>query len=112
MGAALSVTAILYRLVLSRPTPLFAQAFHLPTSRDIDAPLIGGAALFGVGWGLGGFCPGPALASLSYGVTGTLAFVAAMIGGMLLWEGGSRLANPSGVSTTAPTRSLNSAGSA
>ena len=111
MGGALSVTAVLYRLVLQRPAPLFAPSFQLPTSKDIDVPLVGGAALFGFGWGLGGFCPGPAIASLSYGAAGSLLFVAAMIGGMLLWEGGSRLASRSEGSAASPAGPARAIGS-
>ena len=86
MGGALVVTAVLFRLVLRRPHPLFAQEFHVPTSRTIDARLIGGSALFGVGWGLAGFCPGPAVASLAYGLPQSVLFVVAMVVGMALWE--------------------------
>ena len=63
MGGALTVTAICYRLTMRRGAPLLASDFRLPTAEDVDARLIGGAALFGVGWGLAGFCPGPAIAS-------------------------------------------------
>ena len=78
--------AILYRLIRKRPTPLFAAAFSVPTRADIDARLLGGAALFGIGWGLSGFCPGPAITSLASGQTPVLVFVAAMIGGMYLYN--------------------------
>src|SRR6266511_1988982 len=63
MGGALAVTAVLFRFVLRRPRPLYAWEFHAPTSRTIDARLVGGSTLFGIGWGLAGFCPGPAIAS-------------------------------------------------
>jgi uncharacterized membrane protein YedE/YeeE len=96
MGGAVVVAFVGYRLVLARDQPLAGGGFQLPTRRDIDAPLIAGPAIFGVGWGLGGFCPGPALAALGLGATGTLAFVPAMILGMwaarLLADGRSRLA--------------------
>ena len=84
MGAGLFVTFIGYRLVLARPKPVFAAAFNLPTSRLIDARLVGGAALFGIGWGLTGFCPGPALASLAFGHWQSFLFVAAMAAGMIV----------------------------
>ena len=58
--------------------------FHLPTSRDIDTPLIAGAAVFGLGWGLSGFCPGPALTAVPLLAPGALAFVPAMLAGMWL----------------------------
>lgn len=84
MGAGLVVTTLGYRLVFRRPAPLFADVFSLPTRTDIDARLLLGAAIFGIGWGLVGYCPGPALAGLSYGYPQTLAFVPAMIAGLLL----------------------------
>lgn len=84
MGSGLLVTTLGYRLVFRNPKPLFADRFSLPTRADIDARLLGGAAIFGVGWGLVGYCPGPALAGLSYGYPQTLAFVPAMIAGLLL----------------------------
>jgi uncharacterized membrane protein YedE/YeeE len=86
MGGALAVTAIGYRVTMRRGAPLFATDFRLPTAADIDAPLLGGAALFGVGWGLGGFCPGPAIASLAYGIWQTALFVLAMVAAMAVWE--------------------------
>lgn len=85
MGAAVIVTVIGYRLAMLDPKPLFEAKFFVPTATDLDARLIGGAALFGIGWGLGGFCPGPAMSSLSVGGEGTYVFVAAMIAGM--WAG-------------------------
>jgi hypothetical protein len=84
MGGALVVTAGGYRLALRRPRPLLAAAFSLPTARDVDGRLLGGAAAFGVGWGMSGFCPGPAVASLAYGLFPSVAFVVSMIGGMAL----------------------------
>lgn len=86
MAGALGVTLVGYRLALKRPAPLLADGFGLPTRRDIDARLIGGAALFGLGWGLVGFCPGPALASLAYGRLSSVLFVAAMLLGMALYR--------------------------
>ena len=83
MGGAVVVTFVGYRLVLGRRAPLFADRFSLPTATRLDAPLLGGAALFGIGWGLAGYCPGPALASLGAGHTGTVVFVVAMLVGML-----------------------------
>ncbi len=83
MGAGLAVTFIGYRLVLARAKPVFAAAFTLPSSRLIDARLVGGAALFGIGWGLTGFCPGPAIASLAFRHWQSYLFVAAMAAGMI-----------------------------
>lgn len=84
MGAGLIVTTIGYRLAFRRAAPLFADVFSLPTRTDIDARLLLGAVIFGIGWGLVGYCPGPALAGLTYGYAQTLAFVPAMITGLLL----------------------------
>jgi uncharacterized membrane protein YedE/YeeE len=67
MGGALIVTAIGFRLVLSRSHPLLAGGFSLPTKRDIDVRLLGGAGIFGVGWGIAGFCPGGAIPALGLG---------------------------------------------
>ena len=84
MGGALFVSVPLYPLILRRREPLLDRQFFLPTKRDIDTPLILGAAIFGVGWGLGGFCPGPALAALATGSANVLLFVLAMIAGQLI----------------------------
>ena len=83
MGGALAVTMAGYRLVLQRRSPIFATQFHVPTARDIDARLIGGSALFGLGWGLSGFCPGPAIASLTTLSVEPVIFIIAMLAGML-----------------------------
>lgn len=82
MGGAVAVAFVGYRLVLARDGPVVGSAFHLPTRNDIDSRVITGPAIFGIGWGLGGFCPGPALTALGLGAAGTLAFVPAMILGM------------------------------
>jgi len=84
MAGAVLVTFAGYKFVLRRPAPLFDRKFHLPTRRAIDASLLGGAALFGVGWGMVGFCPGPALAALAVADGKILGFVAAMLAGMAL----------------------------
>jgi uncharacterized protein len=84
MGGALAVTVPLYPVVLRRPRPLLAQEFALPAKKAIDKPLIAGAVIFGIGWGLGGFCPGPALAGLSSGNPSLILFIAAMVAGQWL----------------------------
>jgi len=84
MGGAVLVAFLGYRLVLSRPEPVRGGTFHLPTKRDIDARVTAGPAIFGFGWGLSGFCPGPALTAIGLGTTGALAFVPAMLAGMCL----------------------------
>lgn len=86
MGGAVMTHAILYRLIRKRPTPLFTEAFVIPTRTDLDARLLGGAALFGIGWGLSGFCPGLAITSVVSGKTPVLIFVVAMIVGMYLYK--------------------------
>jgi uncharacterized membrane protein YedE/YeeE len=83
MGAGLAVTFVGYRLVLGRQKPLYAEGFSLPAITGIDARLIGGSVLFGAGWGLTGFCPGPAIASLVFGFWPSVLFVAAMAIGMI-----------------------------
>lgn len=83
MGAGLAVTLAGYRIILRRNAPLFAERFHMPSLTAIDGRLVGGAALFGLGWGLSGFCPGPAVASLVFGARESLIFVAAMAIGMV-----------------------------
>ncbi|NDU99857.1 YeeE/YedE family protein [Pseudoroseicyclus tamaricis] len=83
MGGAILVTAPGYALLTrARSRPLFDTAFRIPTRRDLDARLISGAVIFGVGWGLGGFCPGPALTALPLAASGTLIFVPFMLAGM------------------------------
>ena len=82
MGGAVIVTFIGYRIVLQRKAPIFDTKFHVPTRTDVDTRLIVGPALFGIGWGLGGFCPGPALTAIGLGAPGTLIFVRAMLVGM------------------------------
>ena len=83
MVGAIAVHAVAYRLIRKRSSPLFAGKFVLPTRRDLDAKLLIGAALFGVGWGLGGYCPGPGIVSLAGGGLNALVFVSAMLAGML-----------------------------
>ena len=84
MGGALVVTLIAFAITPSsaQAKPWFDDVFHLPTRKDIDGKLIAGSALFGIGWGLAGYCPGPALASLLTGGVDALAFCAAMLAGM------------------------------
>ena len=84
MAGALAVSVPLFPLILKRRRPLLCGEFYLPARRKIDRPLLAGAALFGVGWGLGGFCPGPALAGLVSGISGVYFFVIAMIAGQWL----------------------------
>ena len=82
MAGAIAVYAPVSHWALRRSAPLFASRFQVPARRDLDASLIGGAVLFGLGWGLAGYCPGPALVSLASGASGVVLFVAAMLAGM------------------------------
>ena len=85
MGGAILVTAPGFALLTrKRATPFFDSTFRIPTSTDLDPKLLTGATMFGVGWGLGGFCPGPALTALPIAAGGTLVFVPFMLGGMWL----------------------------
>ena len=86
MGGGVLVNVLLFRVALRRGTPLLGGAFALPDRRAIDARLVGGAALFGVGWGLGGFCPGPAIVSVAGGAAPVILFVVAMLVGIALHD--------------------------
>lgn len=89
MGGAVATTLVGYPFVQRRKRPLLGQRFELPTRQDIDQSLVSGAVLFGVGWGIGGYCPGPAWTSLSGFVPGSLVFIACMLIGM--WVASNRV---------------------
>ncbi|PZW39377.1 hypothetical protein C8P66_12947 [Humitalea rosea] len=82
MAGAIAVTFIGFRLVLRRPQPIFGGTFHLPSATEIDARIVLGPAIFGVGWGLAGFCPGPAFTALTTGGSAAAFFIVAMLLGM------------------------------
>jgi uncharacterized protein len=84
MGGAVTVSLVLSALILKRSRPVLAERFVLPVKRRIDVPLLSGAALFGIGWGLSGYCPGPALVSLVTASRPVLVFVAFMAAGLYL----------------------------
>ena len=84
MGGALLVSSFAFGTVKSHQVPWISARFELPTRRDIDVKLVVGAVLFGVGWGIAGYCPGPALASLFTGGTDILWFLGPMLPGMLV----------------------------
>lgn len=94
MGGAIAVHFVLFRVVMRRRSPLLDEVFHVPTRRDFSLQLVVGSAIFGVGWGLGGFCPGPGLASLPSLGPEAILFVATMSVGIALhdawasWMGG------------------------
>ncbi|MFB9985301.1 DUF6691 family protein [Mesorhizobium kowhaii] len=96
MGGGLAVAFAGYRLIFSRrKAPLFETAFALPTKRAIDTELVGGAAVFGIGWGIAGFCPGGAVPALGLGYSQTAIFVAAVIAGIVVARfARARLAQP------------------
>jgi uncharacterized membrane protein YedE/YeeE len=85
LGGAVLVTLISFRSILRWKKPIFAERFVIPESRSLDGKLIAGAALFGVGWGLAGYCPGPAIAGLAIGSPEALWFVGAMLVGSALY---------------------------
>lgn len=84
MGGALIVTAIGYWVVLRRDKPVCEAKFHLPTNRKLDVPLIAGSAVFGIGWGIAGFCPGGAIPALGLGEMSAWAFVGSMLVGIFV----------------------------
>jgi uncharacterized membrane protein YedE/YeeE len=86
LGGAVGVSALTFHFILRRPRPRFAARFHLPVAQDIDRPLLLGAVLFGIGWGIGGYCPGPAIAMLAAPNWETWVFLPAMLGGALLHQ--------------------------
>lgn len=87
MGGAVVVAFLGYRVVLRRPAPMIDTRFHLPDNPRIDARLLGGSAVFGIGWGIAGFCPGGALPALGTGRVEVMAFVAALIAGIFAAKG-------------------------
>ena len=95
MGGALIVTAIGYRLVWTRRKPVFEERFQVPGNRKIDTRLAIGVVLFGIGWGLVGLCPGPAIAALTIGGIKAAGFLAAMALGMVLFQLFDRKRRPS-----------------
>lgn len=86
MGGAILVGVGAFALARKRSTSFLGGAMHLPTSRDINKRLIGGSVMFGMGWGIAGFCPGPAIVSLGAGNPKAMVFVAAMVAGMAIFE--------------------------
>jgi len=83
MGGALIVTFVGYRMAFARNYPLLGDRFHLPTRSDIDLKLVAGSAIFGVGWGIAGFCPGGAIPAIGTGRSDVLMFAAALIVGIV-----------------------------
>lgn len=100
MGGALVVTFVGYRIVFGRSRPIFEGRFVLPTARNLDARLIGGSAVFGVGWGIAGFCPGGALPALGTGRIEVILFVAALLGGIFAAKFLQNLSRPKAEATS------------
>lgn len=86
MGSAVITTVISFRFVLKRKSPIFESTFSFPSNTEIDLKILLGAALFGIGWGLYGYCPGPAVAALVYLQPVTIVFLITMLTGMFLGE--------------------------
>jgi uncharacterized protein len=84
MMGAVAIAFIGFRLVLRQPRPIFGEQFHLPTKSELDPRIVSGPAIFGVGWGLAGLCPGPAFVALGYGTSASILFVIAMFAGMAI----------------------------
>lgn len=105
MGGGIAVNALAVQVMRRMGRPVFGSGFHVPTRRDLDPRLIGGAVIFGVGWGIGGLCPGPALVALPTGRADVLLFVLAMVGGMLLftaWDKSRALVGAKDIAQNAP----------
>lgn len=90
MAAAVGVSSLLFTLILRRPASLLGERFDLPSTTRIDARLLGGAALFGIGWGLSGYCPGPAVVAAASGNPSTMIFLVSMLVGLYLGNWFSR----------------------
>lgn len=106
MAGAVAVSAIGFALARRRSAPVLASRFAWPVRSDIDAPLVIGSALFGVGWGLSGICPGPALVNLAGLSAPIIVFVATMVLGMFGYELWQRRNAASGAANTAPAAAI------
>ena len=84
MGGAVFVTAVTFRIILNRPTPMFANKFELPSKVDLDGKLIFGAAIFGIGWAISGLCPGPAISSIIFLDENLLIFISSLLLGSFI----------------------------
>ena len=84
MAGAVTTYGVLFRIIRRRVRPVLTPTFSIPTRRDVDGRLLTGAAIFGIGWGLVGYCPGPAIVSLAMGTAPVVAFLIAMLAGMAI----------------------------
>jgi len=101
MGGAIGVGVFAFAVARKRTRSFLGHPLQMPTRRDIDRPLVIGSLMFGVGWGLGGFCPGPAWVTMATGESKAVFFVGAMMVGMLAFEAWNRLQRPSAGGTAA-----------
>jgi hypothetical protein len=86
LGGAVTVTVIAFRFVLRLPHPLLGSKFYVPTRNDIDRPLVIGAIIFGMGWGIAGYCPGPGIVALVLGIWNPVIFLIALLAGSLVYR--------------------------
>ncbi|MGK7912470.1 MAG: DUF6691 family protein [Synechococcus sp.] len=86
LGGAVGVTLIAFRFILPLPHPLLSHRFYLPSKTAIDRPLLIGAGLFGIGWGISGYCPGPGITALALGIWNPVIFILSAIGGSLTYR--------------------------
>ena len=99
LGGAVAVTGVAFRFILRRPAPVLEEKFRLPVARRIDGPLVVGAAVFGIGWGISGYCPGPGIALLAAPGWETWVFIPAVLLGAFLHK--ALTSSPGGVVTPA-----------
>jgi len=114
LGGAAGVTLLTFRIVLRWRRPLLTRSFVVPVQRVVDQPLVLGAALFGIGWGISGYCPGPGIAALVVDWRNALLFTGSFVGGLLLYRGWMQLNTTWGaqlVQDSAPQATANSSGS-
>jgi uncharacterized protein len=97
LGGAVAVTVVAFRFVLRRHAPMLEEKFKLPTARHVDGPLVVGAAIFGIGWGISGYCPGPGIALLAAPGWETWVFISAVLLGAFLHQAST--SSPGGVVT-------------
>lgn len=102
MGAAICISLPTFQLLRGRSKPVFASQYFLPTKQDLDPQLILGAVFFGIGWGIAGLCPGPAIANLASASPEILGFVVAMVAGMWLRERMNSSSSKGGAETSIP----------
>ena len=107
LGGAVAVTFVAFPLITRRSHPVLDTKFYLPTRQDIDKPLVLGSALFGIGWGIGGYCPGPGISALVLGVWNPVLFVGALIAGSFTYRAWANYsARKAGPSATKPSASV------